>query len=128
VEFGDFSREIFEISKAIQDELARHPLTGSQAAPQDLKQLLAIVRRAAEELMLCTDVDEAIARLRQDPEALLCVECLTNRGPIERNAYVSAARRAFEETIHEPTALPFHCFCSYLIELCNGLEIELPDA
>jgi len=90
--------------------------------------LYAGVRRAAEELMLCTDVDEAIARPRQDPEALLCVECLTNRGPIERNAYVSAARRAFEETIHEPTALPFHCFCSYLIELCNGLEIELPDA
>jgi hypothetical protein len=39
-----------------------------------------------------------------------------------------AARRAFEETIHEPTILPLHAFCSYLIELCKGLELESTDS
>jgi hypothetical protein len=126
VQFSDFSREIFDIGKAIQDELAQRPLTEPQPAPQDLKELLSIVRRAAEDLMLCSDVDEAIGRLRRDPKALLAVEWLTNDAAILADDYKLAARRAYEATLHEPTALPFHAFCSYLIELCDGLELESP--
>jgi hypothetical protein len=92
-------------------------------APRDLKELRAIVRRAAEDLILCTDVNEAIRRLRQDPEAWSALAALTIEAPLSRDDHRLAGRRAFEATPREPDGLPFYPFCSYLIELCNALEV-----
>lgn len=124
----DFSKQIFAIEQAIHREISEHPLTTQPRAPKDWNELRSTVRRAAEDLILCADVDEAISRLRQDPEAWSAVAWLTIEAPVSQDDHRLAARRAFEATIHEPTVLPFHAFCSYLIELCNGLEIAPPSS
>ena|SRR2546430_10107941 len=120
MQFRDFLNEISVIRQAILDEIREHPLTESTSAPGGLNEVRAIVRRAAEDLILCADVKEAIARLRQDPKALLAVEALTSYAPDEDD--MLAIRRAHAATLHDPSELPFHAFCSYLIELCDLCE------
>ena len=123
MQFYDFEEQIFSIDRAIHGEISERPLTRQARAPMDLTELRPIVRRAAEDLILCTDVDEGIRRLRQDPEALSAVMALTVQAPLSRNDHRLAGRRAFEPTPREPGALPFYPFCSYLIELCDVLEL-----
>jgi len=90
---------------------------------QDWNELRAVVRRAAEALILCTDVVDGISRLRQDSEARSAVRALTIEAPLSRGDHRSAARRAFEATPREPSALPFYPYCLYLLELCNALDL-----
>jgi hypothetical protein len=81
----DFAAQIFAISEAIQEEQRAHPANEELPPPRDLNELRSIVRRVAEDLILCADVDEAISRLRQDPAALRAVEWLTNKAPISEH-------------------------------------------
>lgn len=121
MQFCDFEAQIFSIDQAIHRKFAENPPT--RQAPKEFEELRAIVRRAAEELILCTDLDEAISRLRQDPEAWSALAALTTEAPLSRDDHRLAGRRAFQATPREPDALPFYPFCSYLIELCNVLEL-----
>ena len=123
MQFCDFEEQIFSIDRAIHGEISERPLTRQARAAKDLTELRAIVRRAAEDLISCTDVDEGIRRLRQDPEALSAIMALTVQAPLSRDDHRLAGRRAFEATPREPRALPFYPFCSYLIELCDVLEL-----
>ena len=123
MQFCDFEEQIFSIDRAIHREISERPLTRQARAAKDWIELRLIVRRAAEDLILCTDVDEGIRRLRQDPEALSAVMALTVQAPLSRDDHRLAGRRAFEATPREPRALPFYPFCSYLIELCDVLEL-----
>ena len=125
MQFCDFEAQIFSIDQAIHREFSEHPPT--RQAPKEFEELRAIVRRAAEELILCTDLDEAISRLRQDPEAWSALAALTTEAPLSRDDHRLAGRRAFQATPREPDALPFYPFCSYLIELCNVLELAESD-
>src|SRR5947199_4845679 len=122
MQFYDFEEQIFSIDRAIHGEISERPLRQARA-PKDLTKLRSMVRRAAEDLILCTDVDEGIRRLRQDPEALSALMALTVQAPLSREDHRLAGRRAFEATPREPGALPFYPFCSYLIELCGVLEL-----
>ena len=123
MQFCDFEEQIFSIDRAIHREISERPLTRQARAAKDLIELRPVVRRAAEDLILCTDVDEGIRRLRQDPEALSAVMALTVQAPLSRDDHRLAGRRAFEATPREPGALPFYPFCFYLIELCDVLEL-----
>jgi hypothetical protein len=125
MQFCDFEAQIFSIDQAIHRKFSEHPPT--RQAPKEFEELRAIVRRAAEKLILCTDLDEAISRLRQDPEAWSALAALTTEAPLSRDDHRLAGRRAFQATPREPDALPFYPFCSYLIELCNVLELAESD-
>jgi hypothetical protein len=72
---------------------------------------------------LCSHVDEAIALLRRDQARALNVAWLTNLAISEDDSLL-AMKRAYADMRHEPTVLPLHAFCAYLIELCNGLELK----
>jgi hypothetical protein len=122
MEFCDFEQQIFSIDQAIHDEISKHHLKRQPRVPQDLNELRATVRRAAEGLILRRNVDEAMSRLRQDPEACTAIMALTIEAPLSRDDHRLAGRRAFAAMPHEPNGLPFYPFCSYLIELCNMLE------
>jgi hypothetical protein len=123
MQFSDFEEQIFSIDRAIHREISERPSTRQARAPKDLTELRPILRRAAEDLILCTDVDEGIKRLREDLEALSAVLALTVEAPLSRDDHRLAGRRAFEATRGQPSALPFYPFCSYLIELCDALEL-----
>ena len=117
----DFEAQIFSMDQAIHREISKHGLPTSRPL-KDLDKLRATVRRAAEDLILCSDMDHAIRRLRQDPEAWSAIVALTIQAPLSRDDHRLAGRRAFDATPGEPNGLPFYPFCSYLIELCNVLE------
>jgi hypothetical protein len=119
----DFEAQIFSMDQAIHRELSQHPLPPQPRAPKDFGKLRAVVRRAAEDLILCRDVDHAISRLRQDPGAWSAIVALTVEAPLSRDDHRLAGRRAFEATPREPNGLPFYPFCFYLIELCEVLRV-----
>jgi len=56
MQFCDFEEQIFSIDQALHREISKHPLPPQPRPPKDLGKLRAIVRRAAEDLMLCRDV------------------------------------------------------------------------
>ena len=110
------------MDQAIHRELSKSSLPTQARPPTDLDKLRVIVRRAAEDLILCRDVDHAIRRLRQDPEAWSAIVALTVEAPLSRDDHRLAGRRAFEATPRQPNGLPFYPFCFYLIELCDVLR------
>ena len=122
MQFNEFEEQIFSIDKAIQRGLPQVPSI-REALPRDLSELRASVRRAAEDLILCNEVDEGISRLRRDAEASSAIKVLTIEAPLSRDDHRSAARRTFEATPGDAKVLPFYSYCSYLLELCNGLEL-----
>ena len=97
------------------------PSVRDQKLPSDLRELLSIVRTAASELILCSSVPEAIDRLKRDPKELGAVEYVASLG-LSDDEIKAAIRRAFENKTEDTPDLPCMAFCSYLIELCNGLE------
>ena len=124
MQFNDFEKQIFSTDQAIHREISKHPLAVTEPRPpKDLADLRATVRRATEDLILWADVAVAIRRLRQDSEARSAIRALTIEAPLSRDDQRSAARRAFEATPRGPSALPFYPYCSYLLELCNALEL-----
>jgi hypothetical protein len=125
MELRDFANEISVVGHEIVDQLSEHRPTKPLQVPKDWRELLSIVRSAAENLILCVDVKEAIARLRRDPKALQAVLFLTSH--VTEGDTMLAIRRAHAGTVHTPSALPFHAYCSYLIELCKLLEHESPS-
>ena len=122
----DFEEEIFSMDQAIHREISKYPLPTQPTQPpppKDLGKLRATVRRAAGNLILCRDVDHAIGRLRQDPEAWSAIVALTVEAPLSLDDHRLAGRRAFEATPRKPNGLPFYPFCFYLIELCDVLRL-----
>ena len=123
MQFGHFEEQIFSIDRAIHREMPKDPRTPETPAPKDLTELRATLRRAMESLILCSDLDQGIRRLRRQAEAWSAIKALTIEAPLSRDDHRSAARRAFEATPREPNSLPLYSYCSYLLELCNGLEL-----
>src|SRR5690242_13902993 len=123
MQFGEFEEQIFLIDRAIHREMRKDLALPETLAPMNLNELRNTLRRAVEGLILCTDVDQGITRLRGQAEACSAIKALTIEAPFSRDDHRSAARRAFEATPREPNSLPFYAYCSYLLELCNGLEL-----
>jgi hypothetical protein len=123
MQFGEFEEQIFSIDRAIHREMPQPPVMPETPAPKDLRELRATLRQAVEGLILCADLDQGIRRLRCQAEAWSAIKALTIEAPLSRDDHRSAARRAFEATPREPNSLPFYAYCSYLLELCNGLEL-----
>lgn len=123
MELKDFGNAIHQVQSAILDEFEANPLTKTPPAPRDFAEMKATLLRVAEELILCGNVSEAIARLRQDQTGQLAAVLFLTTQMISAESHIAALKRAHASTLHEPTMLPFHAFCAYLIELSDGLEV-----
>jgi hypothetical protein len=121
--FEDFADQIVLVGHAIHDQLDQFPPTRELEPPKDWNALRESVRSVTEDLILCSDVDEAIALLRRGHARELNIMWLTNLAISEDDSLL-AMKRAYADMRHEPTVLPLHAFCTYLIELCNGLELK----
>ena len=123
MKFEDFAAQIVAVGHAIHDQLDQYPPTKELQPPKDWNALRESVRSVAEDLILCSDVDEAIVQLKRDQARALGVVWLTNLAISEHDSRF-AMKHAYADTRHEPTILPLHAFCTCLIELCNGLELK----
>jgi hypothetical protein len=119
--FKDFHTQIYSVIETVLNDTESHPPSEEIPVPADFSDLLAILRGVAEDLALCVSVDTTIATLRQDRGALPAVLFLITELP--EDVLMSAERRAYEQNRVEATILPGIAFASYLLEICNGLEI-----
>jgi hypothetical protein len=117
----EFEGRVYGALIELQKVCDAAPSVRDQKLPSDLRELLSFVRTAAAELILCSSVPEAIDRLKRDPKELGAVEYVASLG-LSDDEIKGAIRRAFENKTEDTPALPCMAFCSYLIELCNGLE------
>jgi hypothetical protein len=118
----EFVQQISVVENAIIDSLEANPPKSELRAPKDWPALRATVRAFAEDLILSDDVKKAIDRLKQDHATLLGVLWLTSEAiPFESRKI--ATKRAFAEAPVDMSTLPCYAFCSFLIELCDGLEL-----
>ena len=122
MESSEFEHQIFMIYKVLHQEFLKNLSTISSSQVMTSNKLRLIVRRAAEDLVLCTDVEQGINRLKSHPEAWVGIIALTIDAPLARHNHKAAARRVFEATPREPNALPFYPYWSYLVELCSELS------
>ena len=122
MEFREFEEQVFKIDRAIHREFFKNPAIIQAGSRKHSTDLRGILRRAAEDLVLCTDVGKGMRRLRHDPEAWSGIIALTVEAPLAREHHRSAARRAFEATPREPKGFPFYPYCSYLLELYSELN------
>jgi hypothetical protein len=120
--------QLFEFRCRVFDALIRirvacdgNPSVRQQVLPQDVRELLSIVRTAASEVILCVSVDEAIHRLKQDQLKLGAVEYVSSEA-LSDLEIESAMLLAYAKETQDTPSLPCFAFCSYLIELCNALE------
>jgi hypothetical protein len=121
VELNEFRRRVQDALAAIHATRTANAPDELQAGPSDLREVLSIVRSAAEEIILCASVDEAIARLKQDQLRLVLVDWVANfdRTDSEKELTVQLAHAKDSQ---DTPALPCFAFCSYLIELCDRLK------
>lgn len=124
--YSDEWRErVLEVVVRVREEFENAPKNPAEPAgflAQDLHELLSIARDAASELILCSSVDEAIDRLKQDQRKLEVVVYVTSEA-LDMRANNIAIHLAFLEKADDSTpSLPLVPFCSYLTVLCNELE------
>jgi hypothetical protein len=122
MEYRDFYKQVLGVTSAVQESFADRPLTSDVDVPEDWPALRDIVRGVAEDLMLCADTASAIAKLRDNPTAALGVVWLTNH--ISDNDVIEAMKLAYKGIESDAPFLPGRAFASYLIELCDGLELQ----
>jgi hypothetical protein len=84
MQFSEFEEQIFSIDQAIHRELSSNPLTKATAVAKDSKELRMIVRRASEDLILCTKVAKGIRRLQRYPDEGLGLMELTTAAQLQR--------------------------------------------
>lgn len=116
-----FQQQAFSVLHALQDDLENHPLTEEIRAQKDWPALRASVRGVAEDLMLCTTIDEAIAKLRQDRAAALGVLWLV--GQVSNDDSILAMKRAYSSMSQDTTPLLLYPFAAFLIQMCDDLEL-----
>ena len=121
MELNEFRGRVQDALIAIHEARTASAPAELQTGPSDWREVLSIVRSAAEELILCASVNEAIDRLKQDQLRLILVDWVAS---FERSdaEIESAIQLAHAKETQDTPALPCFVFCSYLIEICNGLE------
>jgi hypothetical protein len=120
MDFDEFHGRVCDVLIEVQKACDENPAVREQVLP-DLRELLAIVRGVASELILCSSVQEAIDRLKQDQLKLGAVEYVASFGLTEIEIK-AAIRNAYEKHTADTPDFPCLAFCSYLDELCNELK------
>ena len=121
MDFDEFEGRVLDVLMEVRKVCDADPAVREQVLPQDVRELLAIVRGVASELILCSSVREAIDRLKQNQLRLGAVEYVANFAltEIEMRAAIAVAYKKHTADTPDFPCLPF---CSYLDELCNELK------
>lgn len=121
-----FNRRILSILKLIERALEKDKANVEKIQlPQSWPETQPILRSVAEDLMLCVDVNEAIARLKRDPKAALVVVCVSKSLAPENSRKLT--RRAIVKMPADFSTLPCLPLAAFLIELCDSLETTKPN-
>jgi hypothetical protein len=70
-EYVAFARAVREVVEAILDSLEQNPIVSGPPGPKDWPKTQAMLRNAADDLMLCLDVRSTVEKLRGYPPAMI---------------------------------------------------------
>jgi hypothetical protein len=118
--YVEFSRQFLAVQSAIQTSLEQFPLKTEAGVPEDWNATIARARVVAESLMLCPDVERAVAELRQDQTIMLIVIWMLTE--IDDQTLLLILQRAYEATPLPSSNLPGQAFASVLIEICDNWQ------
>jgi len=103
------------------DSLETDPPTTDLDPPADWPALRAKLRGLADDLMLCTDIPSALAKLAEDKVTFLGVVWLVTN--INEADSIAAMKQAYSTAAGGFMDLPGSPFAAYVIALCDGLEL-----
>ena len=122
-----FEKQVLAVCVELLNKIGEFPPDqNTPPPPKDDATLLKTVRGVAEDLILCSTLDEAISLLQQDQVKAVSVAVLIG-SMVKPKDSALAIKLAHASTLHEPSILPLHAFCAYLIEICNRSEPELSE-
>jgi len=120
-EYRAFARSILQFREAIRGSLARNPILSGLPAPKGWPETQAMLRNAADDLMLCLDVQSAMEKLRDYPPALLILQVLLKA--TEGEYLKRTLRSAFAEMPAKSDVLPGQAIATLLLEIAKGDEM-----
>jgi hypothetical protein len=116
-EYVAFARAVRATIESILDSLARNPIVSGPPAPKDWPETQAILRNAADELMLCRDVRTAVEKLRDYPPVMHILPlCLTE---LEDESLVQIMQSAFLAKPGKSECLPGQAIATFLLEIAK---------
>ena len=106
MELNEFRGRVQDALIAIHEARTASAPAELQTGPSDWREVLSIVRSAAEELILCASVNEAIDRLKQDQSRLILVDWVASfeRSDAE-NRISNTARTRKRDSRHTRAAM-----------------------
>jgi hypothetical protein len=118
--YPEFSRLVFAVWNAIQDSLAQFPATSAEGVPADWNETKSRLIAVAEELMICPDVENAVAGLQRDKVIMIIVQDLLGRA--DDADFLTLMQRAYETAPTLSENFPGQPFAVFLIEFANTMQ------
>ncbi|MGA2543125.1 MAG: hypothetical protein ABSG78_16365, partial [Verrucomicrobiota bacterium] len=109
---------------ALTDRLAPRPvqIISKNLRPKSdrLLETQAMLRRVAEDLMLCVNVDHAVQKMKEDQGTLRVLRWLTTE--VEDEFVLRSLQNAYASRPPKSQVLPGQAFATYLLALSKGPE------
>ncbi len=122
-EYRAFLRELLFVRDKILERLESNAPLKFRDIPETWDEMKVRFQRAADDLMLCADVDRVVDSLMADhTTALLLVETTTET---DRRYMIETLERAFHAMPAKGTALPGQAIATFLLELCKNKSLIL---
>lgn len=125
-EYRAFLRELFSVRDKILDRLEQSRPLKFRDIPETWDDQKIRLRQAAEDLMLCTDVDRVVDSLMTDhTTALLLIETTTET---DNRYLIQTLELAFAARSSKCGCLPGQAIATFFLELCKNKTLILsPD-
>jgi hypothetical protein len=113
-----FAAAVQSVTHGLLDSLEKHPMTEDQPVPNNWDESRVLLRRVADDLMLCPDLVSAIDKMRDDKATLWVLVGLASE--LDDGFYLATLRRAFDSSPQQSDILPGQAFATYLLALASG--------
>jgi hypothetical protein len=121
--YREFLRELLSVRDKILVRLEASAPLKFREIPETWDEMKIRFQRAADDLMLCTDVDRVVESLMSDhTTALLLVETTTET---DRRYMIETLERAFHAMPAKGEALPGQAIATFFLELCKNKSLIL---
>jgi hypothetical protein len=122
-EYRAFLHELFSVRDKILEKLEASQPLKIRDIPETWDEMKVRFQRAADDLMLCTDVDRVVDSLMSDhTTALLLIETTTET---DRRYLIETLERAFHAMPAKGQSLPGQSIATFFLELCKNKSLVL---
>jgi len=115
--YGAFNRAVQTVIDRLLDSLDAHSGTGDHTIPSDWGATRILLRRVAEDLRDCPDLNGAVEIMHRDSVTLWVLVFLATE--IEDEDYLLLLQSAFHSQPNWPEGLPGPAYAAFLLEIAK---------